>query len=180
MMNSDITLVLGGARSGKSSFAEKFAQKSGLKQIYIATAEALDDEMRVRIQHHINDRGDQWETIEEPINIHDKIEEISNTGNIILIDCLTLWLSNIMAQEFDIEKMFQDLISSLKKAKGPIVIVSNEVGLGIVPSNPLARGFRDQAGRLNQQIAKISDNVFFTAAGLPLALKRNGKEVFEL
>jgi len=177
MMRSDITLVTGGARSGKSTFAEKLIQKRNLKQFYIATAEILDEEMQLRIQHHIKNRGDNWDTIEEPVYIAKIIKQISRQDNIILVDCLTLWLSNIMSEKKCLKTFFDDLTKVIMSAEGPIVLVTNEVGMGIVPSNFLAREFRDNAGRLNQIIANLADNVYFLAAGLPIQLKKDGKGV---
>lgn len=178
-MKADITLVLGGARSGKSAFAEKLVQDRNLNQIYIATAEVLDDEMHLRVEHHKESRGQGWLTVEEPIDIASVINKHSSAENVILVDCLTLWLSNIMAQELSLKTMFKNLVTALENAKGSVILVSNEVGLGIVPSNALAREFRDEAGRLNQMIAQAANNVYFTAAGLPMQLKKDGSILLE-
>lgn len=178
-MKADITLVLGGARSGKSAFAEKLVQDRNLNQIYIATAEVLDDEMHLRVEHHKESRGRGWLTVEEPIDIASVINKYSSAENVILVDCLTLWLSNIMAQELSPKTMFKNLVIALENAKGSVILVSNEVGLGIVPSNALAREFRDEAGRLNQMIAQAANNVYFTAAGLPMQLKKDDNILLE-
>ncbi|GJM03455.1 MAG: adenosylcobinamide kinase/adenosylcobinamide phosphate guanyltransferase [Rhodomicrobium sp.] len=169
-----IDLILGGARSGKSRFAETEAEAYPEK-IYIATAErdksGLDHEMTARIKAHQDRRGENWQSIEEPIEIYSIIDNKSRCGNVILIDCLTLWLSNLMHHQKDLDLHTSRLIESLGKAEGAIIMVTNEVGLSIVPENALARRFRDEQGRLNQILAKAAHNVVFIAAGLPLCLK---------
>lgn len=169
-----IDLVLGGARSGKSKFAETEAEAYPEK-IYIATAERgksdQDREMTARIKAHQARRGENWQSIEEPIEINTIIDSKSRCGNVILIDCLTLWLSNLMYHQKDLELYTARLIESLGQAEGAIIMVTNEVGLSIVPENALARQFRDEQGRLNQTLAKAAHNVVFIAAGLPLYLK---------
>ena len=168
---SPVILVLGGARSGKSRFAESLLADQAGHRIYLATAEAGDEEMRLRILHHQSRRGKGWRMIESPIEI---AAPIANAGeDAVLVDCLTLWLSNLMAVDRDIDEATSDLCRALDKARGPVVLVSNETGLGVVPDNALAREFRDRAGRLNQAIAAKADRVFFIAAGLPLTLKDN-------
>lgn len=171
MKNKISTLVLGGARSGKSRYAEKLASDAKLNLVYIATAEIRDKEMIARVKRHQADRKDQWKTIEEPIDIASEINKNSTSENVILIDCLTLWLSNLLEKERSISNETKSLINAIKKAKGHLIFVSNEVGQGIVPANPLARTFRDEAGRLNQSIAETVDEVFFITAGLPMTLK---------
>ena len=163
-----VTLVLGGARSGKSRFAESLS--SG-KKYYIATAQAFDDEMKLRIAAHQKQRGHGWITHEAPLDLVTKLAEIDDAQNFILLDCLTLWLSNLLLAEADCSEMVFDLIEHLKSAKANIVIVSNEVGLGIVPDNKLGRAFRDIQGIANQSVAAVADHVVFIAAGLPLVLK---------
>jgi adenosylcobinamide kinase/adenosylcobinamide-phosphate guanylyltransferase len=167
------TLVLGGARSGKSVFAEKLVGDSGLARIYLATATAEDDEMRSRISHHRERRGDGWVTVEEPVALVDALTREATHGRAVLVDCLTLWLSNLMFAERDPEIEGRRLTRFLEVAKYPIVLVSNEVGLGLVPETPLGRKFRDAQGRLNQIVAAAVPNVVFIAAGLPLWLKRS-------
>ena len=171
-----LTLVLGGARSGKSRFAEALVEGAAECGTYCATAEALDDEMRTRIAVHRarrdhGRRGAFWRTIETPLGLADTIAAEANPGRPMLIDCLTLWLSNLLAAEAPIDDAFATLKRALGDAAGPIVLVANEVGLGLVPQTPLGRDFRDAAGRLNQEIASLADRVVFVAAGLPLFLK---------
>jgi adenosylcobinamide kinase/adenosylcobinamide-phosphate guanylyltransferase len=166
-------LVLGGARSGKSAHAERLARETGLSRVYIATAQAFDDEMRVRIARHKADRAaDGWLTIEEPIGLAAAIARHTSPDAVVLVDCLTLWLSNIMLGERDVARMQAALLSVLDSARGPVILVSNEVGLGIVPETKLGRDFRDAQGRLNQAVAAIASHVVFVAAGLPLMLKK--------
>jgi len=167
------TLVLGGARSGKSAFAEQLIVESGLARIYFATATAGDDEMRSRITHHRDRRGESWITVEEPLALVDALTREATHGRAVLVDCLTLWLSNLMLAERDPEVEARRLTRFLGVAKYPVVFVSNEVGLGLVPETPLGRGFRDAQGRLNQTVAATVPNVVFIAAGLPLWLKRS-------
>lgn len=171
MNRANITFVLGGARSGKSAFAEDHVASCGLDKIYIATADAWDDEMRERIALHRARRGPEWQTVDAPLNLVDALKaNARNTAN-ILIDCLTLWLTNLLMAERDPDVATHELTEFLETRAGPVTLVSNEVGLGIVPENALARQFRDAQGRLNQRIAAIADDVYFIAAGLPLALK---------
>jgi len=174
-----LTLVLGGARSGKSAYAEKFVEAVG-GGVYLATAEARDQEMHDRIDVHQARRGDVWITVEEPLDLCSALIrglEIGS-GAPILVDCLTLWLSNLMAADKEIDQQANSLIETLTSLTAPVVMVSNEVGLGIVPDNALARRFRDEAGKLNQRIADAADRVVFVAAGLPLVLKGdNTKEL---
>ena len=166
-----LTLVLGGARSGKSRHAEGLVMATPPPWLYVATAQAFDEEMTVRIAQHRSRRADGWRTIEAPLDLAGVIAEHANSGRTMLIDCLTLWLSNIMLNGRDVESAYDMLAAALTTATGPIVVVSNEVGLGIVPDNALARRFRDAQGRLNQLIAARADRVVLMAAGLPLTLK---------
>ena len=171
MMHAASTLVLGGARSGKSGFAEKLVRDSGLAKIYLATAEAGDGEMRERIAHHRERRGADWHTLEAPLQLAETFSREAGKDRIVLIDCLTLWLSNLMHAGRDIARETSNLIEALQSAACPAILVSNEVGLGLVPETPLGRQFRDKQGRLNQRIAAAVPNVAFVAAGLPLWLK---------
>jgi adenosylcobinamide kinase/adenosylcobinamide-phosphate guanylyltransferase len=172
MSGPSSALVLGGARSGKSAHAEKLARETGLSRVYLATAQPFDDEMRERIQRHQADRADQgWRTIEEPIALATAIERHSEPDNVLLVDCLTLWLTNVMLAGEDVAVMIDALLSAVAAAQGPVILVSNEVGMGIVPETPLGRAFRDAQGRLNQAVARLVPRVMFVAAGLPLNLK---------
>jgi adenosylcobinamide kinase / adenosylcobinamide-phosphate guanylyltransferase len=166
-----LTLVLGGARSGKSRFAEKLAASHAPPWLYIATAEPLDEEMRQRIQEHRQRRGAMWRTLEAPYDLAAALPGAGGDCGVVLIDCLTLWLSNIMLAGRDPGAARAELLAALGKAETPVIAVTNEVGLGIVPDNPLARRFRDEQGRLNAELAAIADRVVLMAAGLPLTLK---------
>lgn len=165
-----LTLVLGGARSGKSRYAEALIQTHAPPWIYVATAEARDEEMTQRIAEHRARRAAEWRTLEAPHSLPEAIEEAQDRAP-ILIDCLTLWLSNLLLAETDVERECGRLEAGLARRSTSIVLVANEVGLGIVPDNSLARHFRDAAGRLNQRLAARADRVIFVAAGLPLQLK---------
>jgi adenosylcobinamide kinase/adenosylcobinamide-phosphate guanylyltransferase len=166
-----LTLVLGGARSGKSRYAEGLVTATAPPWLYIATAQAFDDEMVARIAEHRTRRAEGWRTIEAPLDLAGVVAEHGRSGHPVLIDCLTLWLSNVMLGGRDVEVACDTLTDTIATARSPIVAVSNEVGLGIVPDNALARRFRDAQGRLNQQIAARADRVVLMAAGLPLTLK---------
>ncbi|MGE0022252.1 MAG: bifunctional adenosylcobinamide kinase/adenosylcobinamide-phosphate guanylyltransferase [Hyphomicrobium sp.] len=166
-----LSLVLGGARSGKSRFAEGLITGRPAPWIYVATGEARDDEMAERIRHHAARRGPGWTTHEVPLALAAFLTKHASETRPMLIDCLTLWLSNVMLANRDVEAETAHLIEALGKATGPIVMVSNEVGLGIVPDNALARAFRDAQGRLNAAIAAEADRVVLMAAGLALTLK---------
>ena len=170
-MNKGRILVLGGARSGKSRMAEQIVEASGLARFYLATAEAGDEEMRQRIAEHRTRRDAAWQTLETPIALETALAETARPDRAILVDCLTLWLSNVLLDKADIEQRIAALVSTLKTLPGLITVVSNEVGLGLVPDNALGRSFRDAQGRLNQSVAEICETVIFVAAGLPLALK---------
>jgi len=173
MTTNATTLVLGGARSGKSAFAERLVRETRRAPIYLATATSGDDEMKQRIAHHRAARGDGWRTIEEPLALADTLAREDHSDAAILVDCLTLWLSNLFGAGRDIERESQQLSRSLREMRSTIVLVSNEVGLGLVPETPLGREFRDAQGRLNQLVAASVANVAFVAAGLPMWLKRN-------
>ena len=164
-------LVLGGARSGKSNFAEGLALETGLVRHYVATGRAWDDEMKDRIARHRADRGDSWVTHEEPMALVELLQSLDAPGNVILVDCLTLWVTNLMMEDRSIADESARLATFLELASARIVLVSNEVGLGIVPDNKMAREFRDHAGRLHQSVAKAAREVYFVAAGLPLKMK---------
>lgn len=172
-----VELILGGARSGKSQYAEQRATASGRECIYIATAEPGDAEMAARIQHHRDRRGGFIETIEEPLQLARVISEKMSTSRCLLIDCLTLWLTNLLLLD-DEQRFVQEnaaLFDVLKNARGHILFVSNEVGQGVVPADALSRRFVDESGRLHQQLAAVCERVVFVAAGLPQVLKDEQK-----
>ncbi|HRQ57281.1 MAG TPA: bifunctional adenosylcobinamide kinase/adenosylcobinamide-phosphate guanylyltransferase [Azoarcus taiwanensis] len=176
-------LILGGARSGKSRFAEQLAIDSGLPVTVVATAEALDEEMAARIARHRSDRPGHWRTIEAPRQLADVLRATCSEGSCVVVDCLTLWLANTLTdgeaaptlsaiEERPAARIEQDaLFALLPSLPGEIILVANEVGMGLVPESPLGRLFRDEAGRLNQRVAALCERVSFVAAGLPLHLK---------
>jgi adenosylcobinamide kinase / adenosylcobinamide-phosphate guanylyltransferase len=163
-----ITFVFGGARSGKSRFAESLAHDP---KSYVATAQAFDDEMRERIAKHQLQRGSDWVTFDAPLDLPATISHADGARHFILVDCLTLWLTNVVLAELDWEEELEKLILALGSIQGDIVLVSNEVGMGIVPDTALGRQFRDAQGITNQAVAEIAETVILVAAGLPLALK---------
>jgi adenosylcobinamide kinase/adenosylcobinamide-phosphate guanylyltransferase len=166
-----ISLVLGGARSGKSRYAEQFVENAATCGTYCATAEAGDAEMADRIAAHRARRGPFWHTLEVPLALAPAISAEASCERPLLVDCLTLWLSNLLLAGREPEEEGDALCRTLRAAAGPVVLVSNEVGMGLVPETPLGRHFRDAAGRLNQEVAAIANRVVFVAAGLPLVLK---------
>ena len=167
-----LTLVLGGARSGKSAHAERLAESQPGACVYLATAEAGDEEMAQRIALHQARRGGRWRTVEEPLALTQALAENARADGCVLVDCLTLWLANLMSRGLEPERETAHLVEGCAGLRGPAVLVANEVGLGIVPDNALARQFRDAAGRLNQAVAAAADRVVFVAAGLPMILKQ--------
>lgn len=169
-----LQLILGGARSGKSRLAEKIALESGLNVIYIATAQPLDEEMQERILHHQESRPREWQVIEEPLYLSEKLQEIDAQNQLILIDCLTLWMSNLLLQDASELQMSQcqKLLTILPNLKSEIILVSNETGLGVVPIGNISRKFIDESGRLHQQIGQIAQKVVFCVAGFPIILKK--------
>ncbi len=170
MGTSQLTLVIGGAASGKSSFAESLVLQSQKHPIYIATAQVFDDEMAQKVSRHRDMRGTGWTTIEEPIDLAKALEQVT-TDQAVLIDCATLWLTNLLLGKHDIAAASAGLLVAVRQCQGPVVIVSNEVGYGIVPENALSRSFRNAQGTLNQSIAAEADTVITVIAGLPVALK---------
>ena len=164
-------LVFSGARSGKSVFAEERCSAEVGEKIYLATAQAYDEEMQSRIQQHQDRRGDDWKLLEEPLELVAALEGNAAAGRTILVDCVTLWLSNLMMKDGDVAGEVARLSDILPTLAGNVVLVTNEVGLGIVPDNALARAFRDEAGLANQMLADTCDEVVFMAAGLPMWLK---------
>jgi len=165
-----LTLVLGGARSGKSRHAEALVMRSAAPWLYVATAQPLDNEMSARIAKHRARRGADWHVVEAPRDLAAVVQG-APAGSAILVDCLTLWLSNLMLADADVGEAIDRLDAALAGAPGPVVLVSNEVGLGIVPDNALARRFRDAQGSLNQRVAARADRVVLMVAGLPLVVK---------
>jgi len=175
-LNHKVIFVTGGAKSGKSSFALREAAKHEGQKAFIATAEALDEEMVNRIEKHKGQRGEDWNTYEEPLRISEVIKNIEGKYGAIVVDCLTLWLSNLIHANLDITQEIEKLVevfknSELRTPNSALFIVSNEVGTGIVPENKLAREFRDLAGTMNQRVAKASDEVFMVVAGIPVKIK---------
>ncbi len=169
-----VTLILGGARSGKSTRAEALAKASGLAVCYVATAPSIDNdaEWQARIKQHQKQRPDDWQVIEEPLDLSRIFISSAYDSSLVLVDCLTLWLSNLLYADKDVQTEVDNLCVVLKAYPGDVVLVSNEVGLGLVPETELGRSFRDAQGRLNQSMAAVADHVEFIAAGLPMVLKQ--------
>ena len=176
----NITLVTGGARSGKSDFALAHAESLGKNRAFIATAQALDDEMHARIERHKKERGDSWQSVEEPLRAARWIRDNSGEFDVVLLDCMTLWLSNTMfateAKETKetnshIASASDELINAMRECKSKVVVVTNEVGMGIVPESALGREFRDHAGRLNRLVAEAAVEVYLVVSGIPLCIK---------
>lgn len=165
-------LILGGARSGKTALAERLATTMGVAPVYLATAEALDAEMVERVTTHQRQRAGRFTTIEEPLDLAEAIEEAGMDHDVVLVDCLTLWITNLLGAERDVAEAVEDLADALEAMElTRVILVSNEVGLGIVPDNPLARTFRDLVGWAHQRLASICPDVYFVAAGIPMAMK---------
>jgi adenosylcobinamide kinase/adenosylcobinamide-phosphate guanylyltransferase len=166
-------LVLGGARSGKSTWAEAIVNRFPPPYVYVATAQGLDDEMKLRIERHRERRGEgSWQTIESPIDLEETLKALNGRNKPVLLDCVTLWLSNLLCSaSAEPEAAVEGLCSSIQAVDYPLVIVSNEVGAGVVPENQLARKFRDLSGSTNQRLAQICASVHLLIAGLPLRLK---------
>lgn len=174
----NITFILGGARSGKSSYAIELAKKIGTNTAFIATCIPLDEEMRLRIQNHKEQRPSEWQTFEEPKDVAPLIQKIGSRFDLIIIDCLTILITNLLLNEMPdevIEKKINDIVDALASTGSSAIIVSNEVGLGIVPDNPLSRRFRDLAGRINQMVSARADEVYFMVSGLKLPMKGRGQ-----
>ncbi len=171
MPGGKCTFILGGASSGKSAYAERLSLNHAGRCIYVATAHPSDPEMSEKISRHRARRGENWTTIEEPVSIVKPISNLNESNVLILVDCLTLWLSNIMLENLDVVFETRKLVEQITDARAHLIFVSNEVGLGIVPDNVLAREFRHAQGVLNQEVAAAADEVFLITAGLPLNLK---------
>ena len=163
-------LVTGGARSGKSVFAEKRTKQLGSSLIYIATSEVIDSEMEKRVEEHQARRGSEWQTLHAPINLTEALIETDGKGP-CLVDCLTFWLNNLIFHDEDIDAAKKELVTVLNERSDPVVLVTNEIGSGIIPENALARRFCDEAGRLNQTISQIADEVYVSISGIPLQIK---------
>ncbi len=174
-MSGKVVFITGGARSGKSRFALTKASLAPGRKVFIATAEAVDLEMKERIERHRADRGAEWETCEEPLRVSKAIKEMSDEYDVLVLDCLTIWLSNVMQSGSDVTREIEDLVRAIKgfrdDSSARLFIVSNEVGMGIVPVNEMARKFRDLAGMLNQKVAEVSEEVYWTVAGIPVKIK---------
>ncbi len=172
---NELILVIGGCRSGKSTYALQTAEKSpGDRKIFIATCVPHDDEMKQRVAKHQKERSQKWKTVEAPLHLPEAIMENSPHADVVLIDCLTLWVSNLLMQTDDeqqMDAMISQFIDTLENAAGPIVLVSNEVGTGIVPEHKLARQYRDLIGSVNQAVAKVASKVVWMVAGIPVAVK---------
>ncbi|MEI6846008.1 MAG: bifunctional adenosylcobinamide kinase/adenosylcobinamide-phosphate guanylyltransferase [Candidatus Firestonebacteria bacterium] len=172
---SSLTFITGGARSGKSSFAEKLAVKAAKNRVYIATMQGLDKEMRERIQKHQEQRGENFKTVEEPLRLLEVLKSADEKNSVLLIDCLTLWVTNLMlkgGKEKDIIKIAAETADYAAHAKAKVIAVSNEVGMGLVPDNKLGRDFRDLQGRVNRIFAERAAKVYFMVAGIPLEVKK--------
>jgi len=169
-------LILGGARSGKSHYAEKCAAESGLDVIYVATAQAYDDEMQKRINKHQQQRPSHWQLIEEPLNLSATLKQCASENTCILVDCLTLWVSNQLCSDkhkFQIEKNITELVDTIAGLPGYIIFVSNEVSMGIIPLGEINRQFVDESGRLHQRLAAACNQVTLMVAGIPSCIKNN-------
>ncbi|MBW2599806.1 MAG: bifunctional adenosylcobinamide kinase/adenosylcobinamide-phosphate guanylyltransferase [Deltaproteobacteria bacterium] len=170
-----IVFVTGGARSGKSNFAQDMAEKIEGKRLFLATAQAFDEEMRLRIEKHREQRGDRWDTLEEPVHLGKALKPVRDSYNIIIVDCLTVWMSNLLMKYSDqgekLLEIIDDFFLSIKEIDGTLIVVSNEVGMGIVPDNKLARDYRDQLGFLNQRMARRADEVYALLSGIPVRIK---------
>jgi adenosylcobinamide kinase / adenosylcobinamide-phosphate guanylyltransferase len=165
-------LVIGGARSGKTGYAERLAMRMGSKPVYLATATALDGEMRERVSTHQAQRSGRFTTVEEPVDVPAAIVTAAKGNDVILMDCVTLWITNLLEANMDVAAAVEELYGVLNDVDAArVILVSNEVGLGVVPDNPLGRSFRDIAGAAHQRLAEICDDVYFIAAGLPLVMK---------
>jgi len=168
-----LVFITGGARSGKSAFALRGASRAGGPKLFVATLEPLDEEMKRRVELHRAGRGDGWDTREEPLHLAGLLRGLRKGYDVAVIDCLTLWLSNVMRAGRDADKEMEELVSSLADAREciDVYVVSNEVGMGIVPGNEMARAFRDFAGALNQNVAALADEAYLMASGIPVRIK---------
>jgi len=173
-MGDKIILITGGCRSGKSRFALDYANHHFSKKLYLATAGVLDEEMALRVENHRKARGPEWQTVEEPVAVVDRISEYGDKAEVILLDCLTLWLSNLLLRRDNESKIMEEverLTKTIKESPATLIVVTNEVGMGIVPADPLGRRFRDLSGMANQKMAEAADTVIFMVSGIPMFLK---------
>ena len=178
-MNKELILILGGVRSGKSRFAQQLAGKAKGRVLFLATAQATDDEMAERIARHKTSRPSTWHTVEEPLQIASALKSHAASSDTVILDCLTVWLGNMMsrdasASEEEALEEVERLLEVYKAGSASLILVSGEVGMGLVPPYPLGRAFRDIQGRINQKLAQEADRVFFMIAGIPLELKSQG------
>lgn len=180
MKSNNIKFFIGGCRSGKSRLALQRAEAMGSeRRLYVATCQPSDDEMRARVARHQAERGERWETLEEPLAVARLIRRHSHPRAVVLVDCLTLWLTNLILGDADdpvIQRHVNDLTAALGEVRGPVLLVANEVGLGIVPANALGRRFRDWAGSLNQAVARCAGQVVLCVAGIPVPIKTAGQD----
>lgn len=176
-MAKRIIFITGGCRSGKSRYALDYANRHFSKKMYLATCEVFDEEMALRVETHKKMRGPEWQTVEEPIEIVEKIRQYGDKVEVILLDCITLWLSNLLIKWNDDLRVMEEvnqLIDTIKQSQTFFIMVSNEVGMGIVPAEPLSRRFGDLSGMANQKVAEMADTVIFTVSGIPIFLKGIG------
>lgn len=166
-----IVFITGGARSGKSALALRLASEHKGKRAFVATMEPLDGELRARVEKHRMERGGGWDTFEEPRGVAETLGRIDGDYGAVVLDCLTLWLSNIMVEGMDARRETEALVAALKAMKTPVYVVSNEVGMGVVPDTPMGREFRDQAGALNQRVAAAAKEVYLAVSGIPVRIK---------
>jgi adenosylcobinamide kinase / adenosylcobinamide-phosphate guanylyltransferase len=192
---SKLTLITGGARSGKSSFAELLASHLNLTVVYIATAQVYDDEMALRVKKHREQRPSHWHLVEEPLDISSILKQYENEKVVLLLDCVTLWLTNLLLSESSEESKNDPFVSDTREQRildqvrlvaqqateisPQVILVTNEVGQGIVPDNPLSRSYRDLAGKANQILARFADQVYFVVAGYPFEVKESGQALLD-
>ena len=177
-MKPEITLFTGGCRSGKSRLALQHAESfAAARHVFVATCRPQDDEMRLRVARHQSERGSHWQTMEAPLSLPSAIAESSGSDTVVLADCLTLWVSNVLLQQEDprdVHRAVRELETRLTQIQGPVILVTNEVGAGIVPGNRLARSYRDEVGLVNQTVARMARHVIWSVAGIPVAVKADG------
>lgn len=174
MAVNESIFVVGGCRSGKSRHAQELAEKiTDIHRVFIATCVPYDEEMKDRVRRHQKDRGSTWTTVDAPVELAEAILKQSQNAQVILADCLTLWMSNLLMESENLESRVEELTAAINKAQCPVIIVSNEVGTGIVPENALARQYRDAAGFANQKVAACVDKVIWMVAGIPILVKGN-------